>query len=244
MPCATSPARRDAPSSTGAGAAIHRTDQAVTTPAGGSDDLTDHPARPPRAARRRHGPDGRTGPCPCATSTSPTGRPAARSSTASASTWRPAGRSASSASPAAARPSPAAPPWASLPPHFEVTAGSIEIADTDITTLTAARWTALRATPPSAPSSRTRRPTSTPRSGWAPRSPRSSRVKTGLTRREARDRTLELLRAVHLRDPELVRVQYPHELSRRHAAARPDRRRDHGAAADPHRGQRPPPRST
>ncbi len=39
------------------------------------------------------------------------------------------------------------------------------------------------------------------------------RVKTGLTRREARDRTLELLRAVHLRDPELVRVQYPHELS-------------------------------
>ncbi|MCQ4213013.1 ABC transporter ATP-binding protein [Streptomyces longispororuber] len=99
-----------------------------------------------------------------------------------------------------------------LPPHFEVTAGSIEIAGTDITTLTPARWTALRATTISAvfqdPASYLN-----PSIRVGAQIAEVLRVKTGLTRREARDRTLELLRAVHLRDPELVRVQYPHELS-------------------------------
>lgn len=58
-----------------------------------------------------------------------------------------------------------------LPSHFEVTGGSIELDGHDITGFS----------PPSGPpcgarrsarSSRTRPPTSTPRSAWAPRSPR------------------------------------------------------------------------
>ena len=39
------------------------------------------------------------------------------------------------------------------------------------------------------------------------------RVKKRVGRREARDRTMDLLRAVHLRHPELVYSQYPFELS-------------------------------
>jgi ABC-type dipeptide/oligopeptide/nickel transport system ATPase component len=39
------------------------------------------------------------------------------------------------------------------------------------------------------------------------------RVKKGLSRKHARQETLRLLRAVHLRDPELVYDQYVHELS-------------------------------
>lgn len=39
------------------------------------------------------------------------------------------------------------------------------------------------------------------------------RVKKGLKRREAHRRAIELLRAVHLRDPELVYSQYTYELS-------------------------------
>lgn len=39
------------------------------------------------------------------------------------------------------------------------------------------------------------------------------RVKNGLSRKQAKEETLRLLRAVHLRDPELVYDQYVHELS-------------------------------
>ncbi|WP_399136281.1 ABC transporter ATP-binding protein [Streptomyces sp. NBUA17] len=99
-----------------------------------------------------------------------------------------------------------------LPPHFEVTGGSVEIEGTDIATLTPARWTALRGATISAvfqdpasylnPSLRIGRQIA-----------EVVRVKKGLGRRAARERVLALLRAVHLRDPELVHDQYPFELS-------------------------------
>ncbi|MFK0119821.1 ABC transporter ATP-binding protein [Streptomyces sp. NPDC090994] len=99
-----------------------------------------------------------------------------------------------------------------LPARFEVTGGSIEIDGTDIATLTPARWTELRGATISAvfqdpasylnPSLRIGRQIA-----------EVLRVKKGLGRREARERVLGLLRAVHLRDPELVHDQYPFELS-------------------------------
>ncbi|CAL9346062.1 ABC transporter ATP-binding protein [Streptomyces sp. enrichment culture] len=99
-----------------------------------------------------------------------------------------------------------------LPAHFEVTAGTIEIGGTDIATLTPARWTALRGATIGAvfqdpasylnPSLRIGRQLA-----------EVVRVKKGLGRRAARERVLALLRAVHLRDAELVHDQYPFELS-------------------------------
>ncbi|MGW4025070.1 ABC transporter ATP-binding protein [Streptomyces sp. NPDC005009] len=99
-----------------------------------------------------------------------------------------------------------------LPAHFEVTGGSVEIDGTDITALTPPQWTALRGATISAvfqdpasylnPSLRIGRQIA-----------EVLRVKKGLGRREARERVLGLLRAVHLRDPELVHDQYPFELS-------------------------------
>ncbi|AEN08951.1 MULTISPECIES: ABC transporter ATP-binding protein [unclassified Streptomyces] len=99
-----------------------------------------------------------------------------------------------------------------LPPHFEVTAGSVEITGTDITTLTPAQWTALRGTTISAvfqdPASYLN-----PSVKVGAQIAEVLRVKKGLKRREARHRAVALLRAVHLRDPELVYGQYPYELS-------------------------------
>ncbi|GAA2305440.1 ABC transporter ATP-binding protein [Streptomyces kunmingensis] len=99
-----------------------------------------------------------------------------------------------------------------LPPHFEVTAGSIEIAGSDITTLTQGRWTELRGTTISAvfqdPASYLN-----PSIRVGTQLAEVLRVKLGLKRREARERAVELLRAVHLRDPGLVHGQYPYELS-------------------------------
>ncbi|MFD7469147.1 ABC transporter ATP-binding protein [Streptomyces tendae] len=99
-----------------------------------------------------------------------------------------------------------------LPAHFEVVGGAIEIGGTDIAALTPARWTALRGATISAvfqdpasylnPSLKVGRQVA-----------EVVRVKKGLGRRAARERVLGLLRAVHLRDPELVHDQYPHELS-------------------------------
>lgn len=99
-----------------------------------------------------------------------------------------------------------------LPAHFEVVGGAIEIGGTDIAALTPVRWTALRGATISAvfqdpasylnPSLRIGRQVA-----------EVVRVKKGLGRRAARERVLGLLRAVHLRDPELVHDQYPHELS-------------------------------
>ncbi|MGW3631232.1 ABC transporter ATP-binding protein [Streptomyces sp. NPDC005122] len=99
-----------------------------------------------------------------------------------------------------------------LPPHFEVTSGSIEITGTDIATLTAEQWTALRGATISAvfqdPASYLN-----PSIRVGPQIAEVVRVKKGLKRREARRRAVELLRAVRLRDPELVYGQYTHELS-------------------------------
>ncbi|MGF1344733.1 ABC transporter ATP-binding protein [Streptomyces flavovirens] len=99
-----------------------------------------------------------------------------------------------------------------LPPHFEVTAGSVEITGTDITTLTPAQWTALRGTTISAvfqdPASYLN-----PSVKVGAQIAEVLRVKKGLKRREARHRAVALLRAVRLRDPELVYGQYPYELS-------------------------------
>jgi ABC-type dipeptide/oligopeptide/nickel transport system ATPase component len=99
-----------------------------------------------------------------------------------------------------------------LPPHFEITGGSVEIEGRDIGGLTPAEWTALRGTTISAVFQ-------DPSSYLNPSIPVGKqvaeviRVKKGAGRREARHRALELLRAVHLRDPELVYTQYAFELS-------------------------------
>ncbi|MER5787562.1 ABC transporter ATP-binding protein [Streptomyces sp. NPDC001980] len=99
-----------------------------------------------------------------------------------------------------------------LPPHFEVTEGTVEIAGTDIATLTARRWTELRGATVSAvfqdPASYLN-----PSVRVGAQIAEVVRVKLGLKRRDARRRALELLRAVRLRDPELVYDQYSHELS-------------------------------
>ncbi|MEU9158012.1 ABC transporter ATP-binding protein [Streptomyces sp. NPDC048417] len=99
-----------------------------------------------------------------------------------------------------------------LPPHFEVTAGSIEITGTDIATLTPREWTELRGATISAvfqdPASYLN-----PSIRVGAQIAEVVRVKKGLKRREARQRAIELLHAVQLRDPELVHGQYPYELS-------------------------------
>ncbi|MEE1800783.1 ABC transporter ATP-binding protein [Streptomyces sp. JV176] len=99
-----------------------------------------------------------------------------------------------------------------LPPHFEVTGGSVEIAGTDIATLTPRRWTALRGATIGAvfqdPASYLN-----PAIRVGAQIAEVVRVKKGLKRREARHRAVELLRAVRLRDPELVYGRYTYELS-------------------------------
>ncbi|MGW2689076.1 ABC transporter ATP-binding protein [Streptomyces sp. NPDC001414] len=99
-----------------------------------------------------------------------------------------------------------------LPPHFEVTGGSVEIAGTDIATLTPRQWTKLRGTTISAvfqdPASYLN-----PSIRVGAQIAEVVRVKRGLKRRAARLRAIELLHAVRLRDPELVYGQYPFELS-------------------------------
>ncbi|MFF9045865.1 ABC transporter ATP-binding protein [Streptomyces parvulus] len=99
-----------------------------------------------------------------------------------------------------------------LPAHFDVTSGTIEIDGTDLTGLTPARWTALRGTTIGAvfqdPASYLN-----PSLRIGKQIAEVVRVKKGLGRREARGRVLDLLRAVRLRDPELVHDQYPYELS-------------------------------
>ncbi|MEV7152648.1 ABC transporter ATP-binding protein [Streptomyces sp. NPDC093084] len=99
-----------------------------------------------------------------------------------------------------------------LPPHFEVTGGSVEIAGTDIATLTPRQWTKLRGATISAvfqdPASYLN-----PSIRVGAQIAEVVRVKQGLKRRAARQRAIELLHAVRLRDPELVHGQYPFELS-------------------------------
>ncbi|MEV0037690.1 ABC transporter ATP-binding protein [Streptomyces sp. NPDC050804] len=99
-----------------------------------------------------------------------------------------------------------------LPAHFAISGGSIEIDGTDISTLTRPRWTALRGAVISAvfqdPASYLN-----PSIRVGPQITEVIRSKKGVKRREARRRALELLRAVRLRDPELVYGQYTYELS-------------------------------
>ncbi|MFF2183919.1 ABC transporter ATP-binding protein [Streptomyces sp. NPDC058155] len=99
-----------------------------------------------------------------------------------------------------------------LPPHFDVTGGSIAINGTDISTLTPRQWTALRGGTISAvfqdPASYLN-----PSIRMGAQIAEVIRVKKGLKRRTARQLALELLRAVQLRDPELVYGQYTYELS-------------------------------
>ncbi|MDO0929536.1 ABC transporter ATP-binding protein [Streptomyces sp. TG1A-8] len=99
-----------------------------------------------------------------------------------------------------------------LPAHFEITGGSIEIDGHDIAGLSPARWTALRGTTISAvfqdPASYLN-----PSLRVGAQVAEVIRVKKGVKRREARRQAVELLRAMHLRDPELVYGQYTYELS-------------------------------
>jgi ABC-type glutathione transport system ATPase component len=99
-----------------------------------------------------------------------------------------------------------------LPPHFEVSAGTVTLDGADIRTLTPRDWTRLRGSVISAvfqdPASYLN-----PSLRVGAQIAEVLRVKRGLTRREARERTLELLRAMRLRDPELVYGQYTFELS-------------------------------
>ncbi|MET7578097.1 ABC transporter ATP-binding protein [Streptomyces microflavus] len=99
-----------------------------------------------------------------------------------------------------------------LPPHFEVVGGRIDLAGTDIATLTPRQWTDLRGATISAvfqdPASYLN-----PAIKVGAQIAEVIRVKQGLKRRAARRRAVELLAAVRLRDPELVYGQYPYELS-------------------------------
>ncbi|MEU4167110.1 ABC transporter ATP-binding protein [Streptomyces sp. NPDC026665] len=99
-----------------------------------------------------------------------------------------------------------------LPAPFEITGGSVEIDGGDIDGLSPARWTGLRGATISAvfqdPASYLN-----PSIRVGAQIAEVVRVKKGLKRRAARRRAVELLRSVHLRDPELVGSQYPHELS-------------------------------
>ncbi len=99
-----------------------------------------------------------------------------------------------------------------LPEHLTVSDGSIEIAGRDIAGLTIREWTGLRGSTISAvfqdPASYLN-----PSVKVGTQIAEVIRVKLGLGRRAARQRTVELLAAVHLRNPELVYDQYAFELS-------------------------------
>ncbi|GAA1361372.1 ABC transporter ATP-binding protein [Streptomyces beijiangensis] len=99
-----------------------------------------------------------------------------------------------------------------LPAHFEISGGSVAIDGSDIADLTPAQWTALRGATISAvfqdPASYLN-----PSIRVGAQIAEVIRVKKGLKRREAHRRAIELLRAVHLRDAELVCSQYTYELS-------------------------------
>ncbi|MDQ7910080.1 ABC transporter ATP-binding protein [Phytohabitans sp. ZYX-F-186] len=99
-----------------------------------------------------------------------------------------------------------------LPEHFAVSGGQIEIEGRDVSTLTQKEWTAVRGTTIGAvfqdPASYLN-----PSLKVGTQVAEVVRVKKGLGRRDARQRAIELLGAVRLRDPERVYRQYPHELS-------------------------------
>jgi peptide/nickel transport system ATP-binding protein len=99
-----------------------------------------------------------------------------------------------------------------LPDQLVVSAGSITLAGRDLAKLSVRQWTEIRGSTISAVFQ-------DPASYLNPSIPVGSqiaeviRVKKKVGRREARDRVLELLRAVRLRGPENVYGQYAYELS-------------------------------
>jgi len=99
-----------------------------------------------------------------------------------------------------------------LPDQLQVSAGSITLAGHDIAGLSGKQWTGLRGSTISAvfqdPSSYLN-----PSIQVGPQIAEVIRVKKKVRRREARDRALQLLRSVRLRNPENVYSQYPYELS-------------------------------
>jgi ABC-type glutathione transport system ATPase component len=99
-----------------------------------------------------------------------------------------------------------------LPRHFVVSRGAIEIGGQDLGALTRRQWTDLRGTTIGAvfqdPASYLN-----PSIQVGPQVAEVIRVKTKVGRREARHRAIDLLAAVHLRNPELVYGQYAFELS-------------------------------
>jgi ABC-type glutathione transport system ATPase component len=99
-----------------------------------------------------------------------------------------------------------------LPPHFAVSGGAIHVAGSDVAAMTPAQLTALRGSTISAvfqdPASYLN-----PSIQVGPQIAEVVRVKKGYKRRAARQRAIELLAAVHLREPELVYGQYTYELS-------------------------------
>jgi ABC-type glutathione transport system ATPase component len=99
-----------------------------------------------------------------------------------------------------------------LPRRFTVASGTIELLGRDITGLDQREWTQLRGSVISAvfqdPASYLN-----PSIQVGPQIAEVIRVKKRLGRRAAKGRAVELLAAVHLRDPELVYGRYPYELS-------------------------------
>jgi ABC-type glutathione transport system ATPase component len=99
-----------------------------------------------------------------------------------------------------------------LPDQLVVSAGSITIAGHDIAGLSVRQWTGLRG---STISGVFQDPASylNPSIPAGPQIAEVIRVKKKVGRREARDRVLDLLRSVQLRNPENVYSQYTFELS-------------------------------
>jgi ABC-type glutathione transport system ATPase component len=99
-----------------------------------------------------------------------------------------------------------------LPRRFEIGQGSVELLDRDTAGLSAREWTELRG---SAIGAVFQDPASylNPSIRVGSQIAEVIRVKKGLGRRAARHRTIELLEAVHLRNPARVYRQYAFELS-------------------------------
>jgi len=99
-----------------------------------------------------------------------------------------------------------------LPDQLVVSGGSIRLAGVDLAELSVKQWTELRGSTISAvfqdPASYLN-----PSIQVGPQIAEVIRVKKKVRRREARDRALELLRSVRLRQPESVYGQYTYELS-------------------------------
>jgi ABC-type dipeptide/oligopeptide/nickel transport system ATPase component len=99
-----------------------------------------------------------------------------------------------------------------LPPGVHVTGGSIEFDGRDVTNLGYRQWQGIRGTEIGAVFQ-------DPGSYLNPGIPVGRqlvevlRVKLGMSRREASATAIESLRSLGLRSPELVSLQYPHELS-------------------------------